>query len=273
MPKVKMHRVCVSLLFGIVTLAAMAHGILPAQAQQPSGPPSLPGIDLQTLQVIPTPYLWFPWTSVDAHPKLAGLPSASTTVDPGFLYSHVTWVPYMGEIEFRSGPYGLVTDYIHAPIKAGVGTRGVLFTSGGAGMTLDTGSAIAFYRAISQPDQYIDVGLGMRAWGVDGDISLHRGMLPPVSLTKGGSWADPMLAVRYRRELGNGFSLTAYGDVGGFGAGSDVDWQLIGTIDYAWMPGIDLHAGFRTLNFDKGAPRADFNVHMYGPIIAATLRF
>ena len=34
-------------------------------------------------------------------------------------------------------------------------------------------------------------------------------------------------------ELGNGFGLTAYGDVGGFGLGAHVDWQVIGTIDYA----------------------------------------
>ncbi len=98
-------------------------------------------------------------------------------------------------------------------------------------------------------------------------------VLPAVNISHGGAWADPLLAVRYHRELGNGFSATGYADVGGFGAGANVDWQLVATIDYAWKPGLDLHGGFRSLNFDYGAPRADFNVHMYGPILAATFRF
>jgi hypothetical protein len=261
------------LLFFIATFLTIAGGVHPAPAQQAGGPPSLPPVDLQALEILPTPYLWLPWTSVGAHPHNAGLPSTSTTIDPGTLFSHLTWVPFMGQVEFRSGQFGLLTDYVHAPLKSGVGTSGVLFTGGQSGLTLDTGTAMFMYRAIVQPSQYLDVGLGVRAWGVDGDISLNRRFLPPVSLTRGGSWADPLIAIRYHRELGNGFSATAYGDVGGFGAGADVDWQLVGTIDYAWKPGIDLHAGFRSLNFDIGAPRADFNLHMYGPIVAATFRF
>jgi hypothetical protein len=58
-----------------------------------------------------------------------------------------------------------------------------------------------------------------------------------------------MIAARYHRDLGNGFSATADGDLGGFGVGAHFDWQLIGTIDYAVASGIELHAGFRSLNF------------------------
>src|SRR5262249_28041237 len=113
----------------------------------------------------------------------------------------------------------------------------------------------------------------LRAWGFDGDVSLSRRLLPPALIARGGAWADPLFAARYQRELGNGFSATAYGDVGGFGAGADLDWQLLGTIDYALNPGVDLHAGFRSMNFILNAPRAEFGVHMNGPIISATIRF
>ena len=62
-----------------------------------------------------------------------------------------------------------------------------------------------------------------------------------------------MLAGRYRRELGNGFGLTAYGDVGGFGLGAHTDWQLIGTVDYAPALWLNLRLGYRSLNFDYTA--------------------
>jgi len=57
--------------------------------------------------------------------------------------------------------------------------------------------------------------------------------LSPATASNGGSWADPLLAARYHRDLGNGYSATVYGDIGGFGIGAHLDWQLVGTTDYA----------------------------------------
>ena len=155
-----------------------------------------------------TTYLWFPWTSVEARPADRRFASRSTTIDPGNLYSHLTWVPFMGMAEFRSGPYGLVLDYIHVPLKAGVSTRNVLFGGGSAGLTLDTGTAMFFTDPFVQPDQYLDIGIGVRAWGLDGSITLNENILPSVTVANGLSWADPLLAARYHRELGNGFGVT-----------------------------------------------------------------
>jgi kumamolisin len=51
------------------------------------------------------------------------------------------------------------------------------------------------------------------------------------------------------------------------------DWEVLGTIDYAANSWIDLHAGFRSLNFNYSFPRAGNTLNLYGPIIAATFRF
>jgi hypothetical protein len=83
-------------------------------------------------------------------------------------------------------------------------------------------------------------------------------------------------ARRCHRKLGNGFGLTAYGDVGGFGVGVHVDWQVIGTVDYAPNPWLNLHLGYRSLNLNyqaSGGRDLGFDVHMWGPIIAGTSRF
>ncbi len=263
-----------STLFRALAITAlMGLGLHQARAQQAGASPEPPLPPLQGTEVLVTPYLWLPWTSVGVNPSNARLPSASDTIDPGNLISHLTWVPFMGEVEFRNGPFGVLADYIHAPVKSGIATRNVLFNGAQGGLTIDSGTAMFLYRAVALPDQYVDVGMGVRAWGIDGQISLNQGLLPPVTLANGGAWADPLIAARYHRELGNGFSATAYGDVGGFGVGAHVDWQLIGTIDYTVKPGIDMHVGFRSLNFTYGAPAAEFDVNMYGPIVSATFRF
>ncbi len=179
----------------------------------------------------------------------------------------------MGEVEFRNGDFGLILDYIHAPLKTGVSTKGIVFTSANSTIGLDTGTAMFLYRPWSVPGQSLDLGFGVRGWGLDGGISVNRRVRAPVNVSTGEAWVDPMLSIRYHAELGNGFSATAYGDVGGFGLGANVDWQVVGTLDYAWKPGLDLHFGVRALNFNFGASRADIVMHLYGPIAGATLHF
>jgi len=180
----------------------------------------------------------------------------------------------MGAAEFRDGPFGLALDYLHVPVKAGVNTRGILFSGATTGLTEDIGTAMFLYRPMERPDQYVDIGVGVRAWGFDGNIALNQGLLlPAVNVANGLSWADPLIGARYHRDFGNGYSATAYGDIGGFGLGAHIDWQAVATLDYALNSWVDLHGGFRSLNFSFGGSRADFRQHIYGPILSATFRF
>jgi hypothetical protein len=163
-----------------------------------------------TWEALVTPYGWFPWTGTTVNPSNPRFSSSSGTIDPSQLIDHLSWVPFMGSAEFRNGPLGITMDYLHAPVRAGFGTKNILFGGGTGGATIDTGSATFLYRAIAQPQQYLDVGLGVRVWGFGGSIALNEGLLPAFTVTSGGNtWADPLLAARYHRELGNGFGATA----------------------------------------------------------------
>jgi hypothetical protein len=248
-------------------------GSLPALAQQAIDQPAMAPAPWQDIEVRLTPYFWLPWVSSRVRPSDTRIPSASATVDPGTLISHLTWIPFMGAAEFRDGPFGLALDYLHVPVKTGVNTRNILFSGATGVMTEDAGTAMFLYRPFVQPDQYLDVGLGVRAWGLDGNIALNEGLLPAVSVANGLSWADPLIGLRYHREFGNGYSGTAYGDVGGFGLGAHIDWQALVTLDYALNSWVDLHGGFRSLGYSFGGSRADFHEHIYGPIMSATFRF
>jgi hypothetical protein len=253
------------LVYAVVVAAAIGIGGHPAHAQEATFG--------SKWEALVTPYMWISFVDVGINPSNGRLPSASGTIGFDQLVEHLSWVPFMGAAEFRNGPIGIAFDYLHAPVRTGINTRNILFGGGTNGSTADVGNITFLYRAIADPNQNLDIGAGVRVWGFKSSLSLNEGLLPAVNITNGGSWADPLIAARYHRELGNGFGATVYGDVGGFGLGADLDWQVIGTVDYAFKPGIDLHAGFRSLNFNQTVPRAGIDVNMYGPIIAATFRF
>jgi hypothetical protein len=232
-------------------------------------------------QIYVTPYLWLSGINSTIQTPLARAPQVTSDVSAIDLLSHLSGVPFMGSFEIRDGPLGLLADVLHVPVSTDITTRNVFFQGGNAALTTNTGTALLLYRVLATPDQYADLGLGFRAWGFSSNLTLNPGILPGESVNRSASWGDPLLGGRYHIDLPSGFlpsgfGLTGYGDVGGFGVGAHSDWQLIGTVDYTPTPWINLHLGYRSLNFNytaSGGLDLGFNVHMKGPILAATFKF
>ena len=260
------NRILSRLLHIAAVVVLIGTGTHAASAQEASGQPGW--------QFLVTPYLWV--TSVTLTTKLPrpGVPDITSHVDFDELLTHMTWVPFMGSVEARNGQFGVFVDYMHAPIRAGITTRNVLFNGGTSTVAMDIATVDFLYRVVDRPEQHLDVGVGVRPWGISTTLSLNAGRLPATKFSQGASWADPLLIARYHYELGSGFGLTAYGDFGGFGLGAHTDWQVVGTVDYAIDSWIDVHVGYRSLNvnYSSGDGRG-FNADMKGPLIAATFRF
>jgi hypothetical protein len=257
----------------VVTLALIGAGTRPAWAQDAT--------EAGGVQIFVTPYLWLSRVDATINTPLARASTVNADVSAIDLLSHLSGVPFMGSGEIRDGPIGVLVDVLHVPVGATITTRDVFFNGGNAGLQANTGTGLLLYRVLEAPTQYADLGLGFRAWGFSANLTLNPGMLPGQSVNRSTSWADPLIGGRYHIDLPSGFlpsgfGLSAYGDVGGFGVGAHNDWQLIGTIDYTPTPWINLHVGYRSLNFDytaSGGKNLGYDVHMRGPILAATFKF
>jgi hypothetical protein len=248
----------------IVPTASGPHAASAEDASAPGG-----------YQFFVTPYLWLASVHATTLTPLQREPQVNSNVSTIDLLSHLEGAPFMGSFEARYGNLGFLADAIHVPVSTRITTHDILFQGGNAALKADTGTGIALDRFFQDPVQFADAGLGFRAWGFSANLTLNPGLLQGIAVNRSGGWADPLIGGRYHRELGNGFGLTAYGDVGGFGVGAHTDWQVLGTIDYTLSPSWDLHLGYRSLNFDITGTegRFGFNVHMRGPIIAGTFRF
>jgi hypothetical protein len=250
-----------------VALVAIGAGPSSACAQEATGP--------YGMQFFVTPYLWLAGIDATTKTPLQQAPEVNSSVGPFQLLGHLDGAPFMGAFEIRQGPLGFLGDVLHVPVSTSITTRNVFFQGGNAALKANMGTGLVIYRVVDQPTQFADLGLGFRGWGFTADLSLNPGLLAGQSVNRSTSWGDPLIGGRYHYDFGNGFGLTAYGDVGGFGVGAHSDWQVIGTIDYTLNSWINLHLGYRSLNFNYQASDRNlgFNVHMKGPILAGTFRF
>jgi hypothetical protein len=242
----------------LASIAGITVGLGAATAQDSSGPGGY--------QFFVTPYLWLASVHATTLTPLAREPQVNSSVSTIDLLSHLDGAPFMGSFEARYGALGFLADAIHLPVSTKITTCDIFYNGGNAALKANTATGIALYRFFQDPVQFADGGLGFRAWGFSSNLTLNPGLLQGAAVNRSGSWTDPLIGGRYHRELGNAFGLTAYGDVGGFGVGAHIDWQVLGTIDYSLSPSWNLHLGYRSLNFNitGSESRFGFNVHMRG---------
>ncbi len=139
----------------------------------------------------------------------------------------------------------------------------------------------------------MDVLGGARYWNQQADLSLAITGdidLGTLGLKRSGSravarsgtieWVDPFVGLRVRHELSPGHELQFLGDVGGFGAGSDLTWQLFAgyafdfTVAHAMLHGV---LGYRALAVDysegSGLNQNNIDLILHGPVAGLSFRW
>jgi hypothetical protein len=116
----------------------------------------------------------------------------------------------------------------------------------------------------------VDVLGGLRAWSLDGSVSVPAAA---ISLAPEANFVDPILAVRVNSPLADRWSVLSYADIGGFGVGSDLTWQVAVTANYQASDRFFVSVGWRHLYLDYSDGGTVFDGAMSGPVIGATLTF
>lgn len=118
---------------------------------------------------------------------------------------------------------------------------------------------------------YLDIKLDF-----DGVFQVRRN---DVSANK--SWVEPLLGARTIWGLSERWAVTAAGDIGGFGIGSDFAWDAVGLIGYRFNLFGDKNprvlAGYRVLSQDytdgSGRNKFKWDVTLHGPILGLDIGF
>lgn len=222
-----------------------------------------------------SPYLWLSGMSGSStvQSRVHGPVSSDFSASFGDIISNVNFA-FMGAFEARNGRFGLLTDVVYMDMSADVDTPADRRHVGGSASTQSLGLGIAaLYRVVDDPQFALDIGGGIRPWWMESSVTLNPGTAPGRSASASLSWVDPIIAIRGSVRLTPELSLSAYGDIGGFGAGSKLTWQVLGSVDYRWNEWLTIRAGYRHLAFEFSNSRASLDMAISGPILGTTIRF
>jgi hypothetical protein len=124
-----------------------------------------------------------------------------------------------------------------------------------------------FYR-FTYGDHTIDGLGGLRYSSMDVDLDFP-GPIPSIGQRE--DWVDPFIGGRWKWKFADKWQTDLRGDIGGFGIGSDITWNLFGLIFYKPWKHASIFGGYRVLYQDyssgSGNNKFAFDATMHGPIL------
>lgn len=131
-------------------------------------------------------------------------------------------------------------------------------------------TALAGARVHDSDQMTVDLLGGARLWDLGGRVSVP---LAGVSVAPDKTFVDPVVATRINAPLAPRLSALVQADVGGFGIGSDLTYQAVGTLNYRAGRRSYFSAGWRHLHLDYDDAGTRFVGSQTGPIIGFTQQF
>jgi hypothetical protein len=192
-------------------------------------------------------------------------------VDVGFddLISKIEF-SFMGLVEARKGRWGLMADLFYA--KLGIESNGRL-------VDIDSeieqfiGNFVVAYRWVETPKTIFDTYAGVRVNWMETDVKVDRLFAADSSASGSKTWVDPIIGIRFQRELSEKFFFRAAGDVGGFGMASDFTWQAMASIGYHINDSSSVALGYRAIGTDYTNNDITYDVTSHGLLLGYEMKF
>ncbi|MGF6227742.1 opacity protein-like surface antigen [Inquilinus ginsengisoli] len=241
----------------------------PAAAQDAAAPPASTTAGPWFVRI--TPYAWLPSVSGSTSGDRR-IPSLS--IDKGFS-------DILGDLDFagmivgtvRYDRIGLLVDLDYVSLTVNGNLSGPFRTKYHVNMEALLATVGATARVVDEPKLGVDLLLGARivALSVDGDLKGQGPFDRSRDFDDSATIVDGIVGVRAGVELGDGFSLIGYADIGA--GNSDLTWQVLGAVEYSFSNSVSGAIGYRYLGYDFGGHAPLDDMALYGPIAGVTFRF
>lgn len=216
-------------------------------------------------------YLWA--AGIEGQSGVFGFPPQDVDLSFGDVLNNLD-VAFMGLGEARNGPLSIGVDMSFAKLGTNVGTPfGIAATDVDVTAKTLMATGIAGYALLDNGNAHLDAIAGARLWSVSTDFDFNGGILNGTSAHDSATWVDPLVGVKFKANVGEDVYLSGWGMLGGFGAGSDLMWDVMGGVGYDWSDSFSLFAGYRAVSVDYRGNGFVYDVVQQGPVLAGLFRF
>jgi hypothetical protein len=241
-------------LLGMTLAAAWWPQSLPAQAAS--------GQEAGRLEVIVAPYFMAPY--MNGSVTVANR-SVTVSADPGDIFDKLQFGAML-VVEARKGPWGGTLDGLYMNLEQTAEQVGA--AAQGKQGALDV---TAFRRLLPT----VDVLVGARVNVLDAGLTLPA---PDVSVSDTKTWVDPLVGVRLWAPTGGGrWRVGIRADIGGFGVGSNLAYQLYPMVGFRAARLVSIHLAYRLLDMKyetgSGADAFVYDMSTFGPVLGLALHF
>jgi len=191
------------------------------------------------------PYLWIPWMygTVGARGH-----DAHVYATPGEIFSHFRF-GLMGLVEADHKRIVLPLDIVWARFgdDKALPLPDVIATTADVKVDMFILTPKVGYRLLDQEKIKVDALTGFRYWHLGQNLQFSPSRLG-LNFSASQNWVDPLVGGRILGVLTPRASLSIGGDVGGWGTGSQLEYQVFGLLGYKIKPKWTLQAGYRYLD-------------------------
>ncbi len=218
-------------------------------------------------------YVMFPY--MDGETGIGNSLTVPIDAKPGDIFNKLQMAAML-YIEARTDKWAITSDWVYMKLSQEI-TPGTLIHSGDVGARQSIWEVAGLYRILP----FWEAGIGGRTNYLQTELDVRRNVFPggteEVSGKHDDLWFDPILITRLTADIRDKWIFQFRGDVGGFGIGSDLSWQLQAYAGYRFTRLFQITAGYRVLSTDY-RKQADFNefvfnVKEFGPVIRFGFNF
>ena len=238
-----------------------------ATAKQPSSQ-SVAAPSENEWHLVLSPYLWFPGVhgTMGARDELASIHASAVDLLSHFRFgllgaadlSYKRLLAPIDMIWVRLGDDKALPGLALGAITANVKASEFILTP-----------KIGF-RVLKREKLTIDALTGFRTWHLGQNLQFSPSRLG-LQFQGSQNWVDPLVGGRIHVALTPKMEVTIAGDVGGWGAGSQLDYQVVGLLGYKIKPKWTLQAGYRYLDVNYRSGGGVFDVAMSGVVFGVSI--
>ncbi len=215
------------------------------------------------------PYIMF--TSMSGTTGVGNLPNTFICVPASKVFSYLK-IGGMLYAEVHNDRFAFTSDLFYASLTEDASTKN--------GVVSGTADLKQFWwelEGLRRLNPWLEAGLGARINNITSGVNIVTQGGATLSNSRSNTWVDPLIVARLQHWFDKKWLFSFRADIGGFGIGSQLAWQLQPDIFFRASRLLQFGLGYRIISMDyhtgSGSDRFLYDMDEYGPQIRIGFNF